>query len=90
MDRKSYMFDLGDSNKGPIGMVLRVKATDKDDAVQIARAALRSALGECGQITLQVPDEFKDQVEYINLYLNPDNITEADIFEEETEVVDDG
>ena len=85
MNRKSYLFDLGDSNDGPIGMVLRVLATDEDQAVQIARKALRLAVGECGQITVQVPDEFKDEVEYIALYINPDNVTKRDISEAETE-----
>jgi hypothetical protein len=83
--RKSYLFDLGDSNDGPIGMVLRVLATNQNQAVQIARKALRLAIGECGQITVQVPDQFKDDVEYIALYVNPDNVTKRDISEEETE-----
>lgn len=85
MKRKSYLFDLGDSNDGPIGMVLRVLATNQNQAVQIARKALRLAIGECGQITVQVPDQFKDDVEYIALYVNPDNVTKRDISEEETE-----
>jgi hypothetical protein len=83
--RKSYLFDLGDSNDGPIGMVLRVLATNQNQAVQIARKALRLAIGECGQITVQVPDQFMDDVEYIALYVNPDNVTKRDISEEETE-----
>lgn len=85
MNRKSYLFDLGDSNDGPIGMVMRVLATDEDQAVRIARDALRLAVGESGQITVQVPDEFKDEVEYIALYVNADNVTKRDISEADTE-----
>ena len=32
----SYLFDLGNSNDGPIGMVLRVNATTRAEAVDIA------------------------------------------------------
>lgn len=81
----TYMFDLGDSTNGPIGMVLRVRAPNRDRAIEIARETLRSCLGECDQITLQVPDELRDQVEYIRLYLNPDRVSHLDIYDEETE-----
>ena len=80
----SYMFDLGDSSDGPIGMVLRVRAPNRDQAIEIARETLRSCMGECGQITLQVPDELREQVESIQLYLNPDRISHLDIYDEET------
>ena len=33
----SYLLDLGNSNDGPIGMVLRVNAGSKAEAVEVAR-----------------------------------------------------
>lgn len=85
MDLKSYMFDLGDSTTGPIGMVLRVQATDRDQAVSIAREALLLSADSFGQIRVAVPDAVQDAVENICIYLNPDSITESEIYEEEME-----
>jgi hypothetical protein len=82
--RKSYLIDLGNSNAGPIGMVLRVNATSKSEAIGIARKTLDLAAGDCGQIAVPVPDEFVGVVDYVNIYVNPANITEADV-DDETE-----
>ena len=73
----SYLIDLGDSNDGPIGMVLRVNATSRADAVDVARRALKLVTGDCGEVALRVPAEIKDEVEYISIYLNPNAITET-------------
>ena len=81
----SYLLDLGNSNDGPIGMVLRVNAGSKAEAVEVARKALRLVAGDCGHIALCVPTEIRDEVEYINLYLNPNVITEKDISDDDTE-----
>ncbi len=81
----SYLLDLGNSNDGPIGMVLRVKAGAKAKAVEVARKALRLVAGDCGHIALCVPAEIKDEVEYINLYLNSNVITAKDISDDDTE-----
>ena len=51
----SYLLDLGNSNDGPIGMVLRVNAGSKAEAVGVARKALRLVAGDCGHIALCVP-----------------------------------
>jgi hypothetical protein len=77
--RKSYLMDLGNSNAGPIGMVLRVNATSKSEAIDIARKALDLAAGDCGQIAVPVPDEFVGVVDYVNIYVNPANISDADV-----------
>ena len=81
----SYLLDLGNSNDGPIGMVLRVNACTKAEAVEVARKALRLVAGDCGHIALCVPTEIRDEVEYINLYLNPNVITEKDVSDDDTE-----
>jgi hypothetical protein len=82
--RKSYLMDLGNSNTGPIGMVLRVKAMSKREAIELGRSALDLAAGDCGQIAVPVPVELRDTVDYVNIYVNPANITEADV-DDETE-----
>jgi len=81
----SYLLDLGNSNNGPIGMVLRVKAMTKPEAVEIARKALKLVTGDCGEIVLRVPTETKDEVEYISVYLNPNVITENDVSDDDSE-----
>ena len=55
----SFLLDLGNSNDGPIGMVLRVKAGTKAEAVGVARKALRLVAGDCGHIALCVPTEIR-------------------------------
>ena len=75
----SYLIDLGNSNDGPIGMVLRVIARGKADAIEVARRALKLVSGDCGEIALRVPAEVKDEVEYVHVYLNPSVITEKDV-----------
>ena len=42
----SFLIDLGNSNDGPIGMVLRVNAADETEAVEIARKSLRFVAGD--------------------------------------------
>lgn len=56
MAQNSYLIDLGNSNDGPIGLVLRVKAATRAKAINIARAALDQAVGDCNQVEVPVPD----------------------------------
>ena len=83
----SYLIDLGNSNDGPIGLVLRVIAKDKADAVEVARLALGLVSGDCGEIALRVPTEVRDEVEYINVYLNPSVITEKDVGDDDSQEI---
>ena len=80
----SYLIDLGNSNDGPIGMVLRVNAADKAGAVEVARQVLKLVTGDCGEVALRVPAEIKDEVEYISIYLNPSVITETDVGDDDS------
>jgi hypothetical protein len=85
MKMGSYLIDLGNSNDGPIGMVLRVNAASKADAVEVARQTLRLVSGDCGEIALHVPTEVKEAAEYINVYLNPNVITEKDVGDDDSQ-----
>jgi hypothetical protein len=82
---KSFRFDLGDSNAGPIGMVLRVQARDARRAARLARRCLRLATGDCGDVQLLVPQELRHAVEYIHVYINPRRISQNDIDPADTE-----
>ncbi len=72
MTLKSYHFDLGDSNRGPVGFSARVVADSKKEALAILRDALpeMEEVGHYGG-----PDE----IEYIQVYFNPANISIRDI-----------
>ena len=70
---KSYHFDLGNSTDGPVGMCASVKARSKAEAVGL----LKQLLPEEIQLGRQI--ESAGQIEYINVYVNPDKITMADI-----------
>jgi hypothetical protein len=85
VNRQRYLIDLGDSTTGPIGLVMRVQATDQDGAVTIAAQALRMVSGDCGQIVLKVPDDVRGSVESITIYVNPNAIQRNDIYGPETE-----
>ena len=77
-ERKSYHFDIGNSNEGPIGMCARVLAKTEEEAVEI----LRDAIGEYAEIRTGRSD-----IEYIHVYFNGEAIDENHIdFYDEDEV----
>jgi hypothetical protein len=92
MSLKSYHFDLGNSNKGPIGMCARVRATSKEEAVTF----LQGALPEEVSLDSETIGSGEPGVEYIQIYINTDNIkirhvddiepVEDDEVEEEDEI----
>jgi len=67
---KDYHFDIGDTNKGPLGMCAVVQAKNKNEALQIIRAALPD--------TIEVPTD-DSRVVYVNVYLNGKNIKTTDV-----------
>lgn len=74
----SYHFDLGNSTDGPIGMCARVTASSPEEALRLLQAAL--------PLELSVSKNGQDTgVEYIEVYLNPDAISVADIDDFENE-----
>lgn len=75
----SYKFDLGNSSVGAIGLVARIKATSRLAALKILKDALEAAT----EVALEGMLGRPEGVEYINVYISPENITEDDIDEEE-------
>lgn len=74
----SYHFDLGDSNKGPVGFSARVSANTVKDALEL----LRKALPEEVEVTPIRPRRAglpEGRIEYIQIYLNADNILLSDV-----------
>lgn len=65
-----YHFSLGDSTKGPVGFCSVVEAESEAEAVKKLKDLL--------------PEEFlihEDGASYVDVYFNPDAITEKDIDE---------
>lgn len=73
---KSYHFDCGDSNNGPIGFCARIDANSEAEAV----ARLRELL-EMNDNTVDVPLTDSPGGGYVAVYFNPLNVTEAHIDE---------
>jgi hypothetical protein len=81
---KSYKFDVGNSTKGSLGMVIRVWAPNKKRAVEIANAALSETEHLEGYSHRMRPIE---GVEYLTVYL-AGNLTVRHIDSQETENVE--
>lgn len=71
-DLKSYHFDVGNSNTGPLGFCGRVKADSKEEALQL----LREALPETVEVKSM---EHHHRVEYLHVYVNDEAIKVEDI-----------
>jgi len=72
---KRFHFDLGNSNTGPVGLSAVVYADTPEAAVAILRENLLDQV--------KADTEDGDAVAYAHVYVNPDNITIADIDEAE-------
>ncbi len=79
--RHTSLFDVGNSNDGPIGMVARVRGADPEDALMI----LRASLADTFPLFLEDANFL-----YVNVYLNADNITLRDFVEVELDDEDQG
>ena len=94
---KSYHFDCGDSNDGPVGLCARVRASSESEAVQVLRgflleetslvAAKTEVSGNQVEIDLGISDE-AGAVEYICVYVNLGNVKESDIDDWDEEGLD--
>jgi hypothetical protein len=73
---KIYHFSLGNSNTGPIGACVEVKAKDKQEALK----RIKDYIGMWDQLEIPVLGDTKG-ILYGNVYFNCDAITEADIDE---------
>lgn len=74
---KSYHIDVGNSTEGHIGLCARVKAHSKQEAID----KLKDALVEELQIANDLNGD--DDIEYVNVYLNPEAFKVKDIDDEE-------
>jgi hypothetical protein len=81
----SFLFDLGNSHDGPMGLVVRVRAAEKTEALDHLRGFLARSLDDAGGIDLPAVDEDEGVIEYGRIYIAPQNITVADICDGETE-----
>lgn len=86
MSRKRYHFDLGNSNKGPIGFCAAVYAHSKQEAVDLLHAALPED-GNGHEIPIW--GELTSSVDYVEVYFNTQAITVKNIDEVTEEDGDD-
>ncbi len=70
-----YHFSLGDSSKGPVGFCAAVYAESKEKAL----AKLKEILPQDCVVPMDPED---DEIDYVQVYINPDAITIEDIDEE--------
>lgn len=81
-DLNSYHFDCGDSNSGPVGFCARVTASSEEEAVEILQEFINDKDG-----TLEIVNRKSNGipcVEYLTVYLNPEEITEGCIDDDES------
>lgn len=70
---KSYHFNVGDSDKGPLGFCARVSAKTKKRALSILQQRLRNLTSQCSGDIRAV--DIKSDPEYIVAYINLDHLT---------------
>jgi hypothetical protein len=88
---KSFHFSLGDSSDGPIGFCASIKAKTQEDALAALRDAIEainrehSLPDDRGNRAYMSVDSVRPtlEVEYIQVYFNPDKITLDDIDDED-------
>lgn len=73
----SYHFSMGDSNDGPIGLCARVLAESPEHAV----AELWAAFDKYQEINLRRLLALPDEIEYANVYINPNHFNVVHIDE---------
>lgn len=79
---KSYHFDVGNSNDGPIGLCASITADSKEEALTRLQLVLEFHCdGLPVDLRYALPDRGLD--DYVNVYFNGDNVTVDDIDEEE-------
>ena len=71
-----YHVDVGNSTDGPLGLCARVTATSKGQALKMIREEVAS------EITVVQNNQACTNIEYVNVYINLEAITEDDIDEE--------
>lgn len=83
----SYHFDIGNSDDGPVGICARVTAESEADALHRLKMAI-DAMGGIHGVSSFYDDCTDDAslcpwpgIEYIRVYIKPDNIT-ADMIDE--------
>ena len=80
-DLKSFHFDCGDSSSGPVGFCARVTASSEEEAVEILHELINEKDGTFEVMASNVKGV--PCVEYLTVYINPDEVTESCIDDHE-------
>jgi hypothetical protein len=73
---RKYHLSCGDSTWGSIGLCGSVRARNRKEALLLLRRALASSVGQWSEIPIR---GIGGAVEYLNVYISPENVTLADV-----------
>ena len=73
---RKYHLNCGNSTRGSIGLCGSVRARNRKEALRVLQRALASSVGQCSEIPIR---GVGGAVEYLNVYISPENITLADV-----------
>jgi hypothetical protein len=76
---KSYRVSCGNSTRGPVGLCGCITAGSKAEALMKVRRALGDAVGASGELPVAATEP---GIDYVNVYLSPENIELSDISED--------
>jgi len=73
---RRYHLSCGNSTRGSIGLCGSVRAPNRKEALLAIQRALASSVGQCSEIPIRAVGR---AVEYLNVYISPENISLADV-----------
>ncbi len=73
---RKYHLSCGNSTHGGVGLCGSVRARNPKEALLVLQRALASSVGQCSEVPIRVAG---GSVEYLNVYISPENITLGDI-----------
>jgi hypothetical protein len=73
---RKYHLNCGNSTRGGIGLCGSVHARNRREALLVLQRALASSVGQCSEIPIR---GVRGAVEYLNVYISPENFTLADV-----------
>ena len=72
---KNYHFSCDGSTRGAVGLAGSIRARSRAEALRKLRRALGELIGPFGETPVRSPDR---SVEYVNVYVSPENIRVTD------------
>ena len=73
---RKYHLSCGNSTRGSIGLCGSVRARSRNEALLMLQGALALSIGQYSEIAIPA---YGKAIDYVNVYISPENITLADI-----------